>query len=92
MAWLKEMGKNRYEAIIEAIFASKHRSGARKVAFERQDFEKFAKKLGVDLPKNVGDVLYSFRHRTALPESITSKAPKGKQWIIRGVGAARYRF
>jgi len=51
-----------------------------------------AKALNIKLPKNLGDVLYSFRYRTQLPETITSKAPKGYEWIIRASGRGQYRF
>ena len=44
------------------------------------------------LPKNLGDVLYSFRYRVPLPDSILRKAPQGFEWIIRAAGRARYKF
>lgn len=83
---------NRYARIIEQIFLSRYRTGAEEVPFEREDIVRVAKKLGIKLPKNPGDVIYSFRYRTPLPESVRSKAPKGKEWIIRPAGASRYRF
>ena len=83
---------SRYVKIIEEIFLSRHKAGAVEVAFERDDIVRVAKKLGIRLPKNLGDILYSFRYRTPLPESVRLKAPKGKEWIIRPAGAARYRF
>ncbi len=48
--------------------------------------------MGIELPKNLGDVVYSFRYRTLLPQSIRDKAPEGMQWIIRLSGRARYCF
>lgn len=83
---------NRYVRIIEVIFHSRFKSGADEVAFKRDDIVQAAKKLGIKLPKNLGDVLYSFRFRTPLPESIRAKAPKGKQWIIKQAGKSHYRF
>jgi hypothetical protein len=59
---------------------------------ERNDIEKCAAELGIRLPKNIGDLIYSFRYRTPLPHSIQRHAPRGLIWIIRGVGAAKYRF
>lgn len=44
------------------------------------------------LPKNLGDVVYSFRYRTILPESVRAQAPEGQEWIIRPAGRSRYRF
>lgn len=71
------MAQNRYEQIIERIFLSKYQEGMRELEFLRQDIIDVAQELGIVLPKNVGDVIYSFRYRTALPDSIESKAPEG---------------
>ena len=84
--------KQIYSSIIEKIFQSKFKSGMTEVDFERQDIVRFGKKLRVDLPKNLGDLIYSFRYRAAFPESIQSRAPKGKVWVIRSLGQSRYRF
>jgi hypothetical protein len=83
---------NAYSRIIEEIFLARHSKGARDIAFEREDIVRAAKKLGVDLPKNLGDVLYSFRHRQSLPESVRAKAPAGSEWVIQSVGRSKYRF
>lgn len=81
-----------YAAILERIFASKYQSGMREVDFERQDIVRCATELGIKLPKNLGDLVYSFRYRAALPDRIRRRAAKGQTWIIRGIGAAKYRF
>jgi len=83
---------NRYSQLIEEIFFTHFKAGAAEVAFEREDLVRVAGKLGVRLPKNLGDVIYSFRYRTPLPESVRAKAPEGKEWIIRPAGPAKYRF
>ena len=83
---------NRYTRIIEAIFHAKHESGSRDVPFERDDIGTFASDLNIDLPKNLGDIIYSFRYRTELPDSILELAPPGETWIIRPAGRGRYRF
>lgn len=84
--------KNRYSQIIEAIFNKYYRKGAGEVSFERSDIVKAAEELGIELPKNLGDVLYSFRYRTELPDSIVEKAPEDNEWIIRLAGKAKYKF
>jgi hypothetical protein len=84
--------KNRYSAIIEKIFHSKFKAGARALDFEREEFVAVAKKLKIDLPKNLGDLVYSFRYRAMLPETIQSTAGKGETWIIRPAGRGKYRF
>lgn len=83
---------NRYSRIIERIFMSGYTRGAREVPFERVDIERVASELGIALPKNLGDVLYSFRYRTALPQSVLDRAPPGERWLIRSVGRGRYKF
>lgn len=83
---------NRYAKILEVIFQKHLKKGASEVEFERAEFSQAAEKLGISLPKNLGDVLYSFRYRTSLPKSITSKAPKGFEWIIRPAGKGRYKL
>lgn len=86
------MTENRYSAIIEAIFKAKYERGMREVDFEREDIVRYARKLKIKVPKNLGDLIYSFRYRVNLPKSIESKAPRGKTWLIRPRGRAKYRF
>lgn len=81
---------NRYTQLMESIFLARYREGANEITFERSDIIATAEQLGIQLPKNLGDVLYSFRYRNALPESMTEKAPPGSEWIIRPAGRARY--
>ena len=83
---------NRYAQIIERIFFSHYTKGSREITFTREEIVKASQDLGIDIPKNLGDLLYSFRYRSALPESIRKVAPKGKQWVISGAGRARYVF
>lgn len=84
--------KTRYAQLIEKIFLDRHTDGAKSIDFTRQDIIDNAAALGMSLPKNVGDVLYSFRFRNALPESIIATQPAGQQWVIQLAGRARYRF
>jgi hypothetical protein len=83
---------NRYSAIIERIFASKFTPGTKLVDFKRDELEIVARQLRIKLPKNLGDLVYSFRYRTDLPKSIKEKAGQGETWIIRPVGKGRYRL
>lgn len=52
---------------------------------------KAAHELGLAPPKNLGDLVYSFRYRVPLPASIRKKAGV-EMWIIRPAGKAKYRF
>lgn len=52
----------------------------------------FCQRLNIKVPKNLGDVLYTYRYRGSFPESVAKKAPEGKSWIIVPAGIGRYRF
>lgn len=84
--------KNRYEAIVAEVFRKHYRRGAQSIRFDREEFAEVAKSLRVALPKNLGDTIYSFKYRNPLPESIVSTAPEGWEWVISGVGRAKYEF
>lgn len=83
---------SRYASLIAAIFEAHHTADATSFEFSREEIETTARALEIPLPKNVGDVLYSFRFRVPLPESITSTAPSGKEWAIKLAGTGVYRF
>lgn len=83
---------NRYAAIVAALFKRHYKSGVGQFEFSRDEFVAIARSLGIELPKNLGDTIYSFRFRSALPEEVTSTAPKGKEWTILLAGRGRYRF
>jgi hypothetical protein len=83
---------NRYSQIIEAIFFKSYKKGIKEIPFTRDEIISAASSLQIQLPKNVGDLLYSFRYRAALPEKIINKAPEGFEWVIRSVGRALYKI
>lgn len=81
---------NRYQRIIEYIFQQRYHPGLREVPFDREELAAAAQALGIESPKNLGDLLYTFRYRSEMPESIRSTAPEGEEWTIRPAGRARY--
>lgn len=81
-----------YSQIIAYVFKQHFRRGLKEVLFDREEIVEAATKLGLARPKNVGDVVYSFRFRKAFPESIKKTAPVGLEWILRKAGSSRYRF
>ena len=83
---------NRYGQIIERIFLARYQEGAREIIFEREDLAVVAEEMQIKLPKNLGDVIYSFRYRASLPEAIQGRAAEGEAWIIRPAGRSRYSF
>ena len=48
--------------------------------------------LNLNPPKNLGDVLYSYRFRRPLPQEILDTEPSGLEWIIESVVKGKYRF
>ncbi|NJN67527.1 MAG: endonuclease [Chloroflexaceae bacterium] len=83
---------NRYQQLIEKLFFDGYTEGTTQVFFNRDDIAPAARSLNIALPKNLGDVVYSFRYRTDLPSTITTRAPEGKEWIILPKGRGRYCF
>lgn len=87
---------NRYRALIEHIFFQPgygdYAEGKTVLPFRRDDLERAAAELGIALPKNLGDVVYSIRYRTPMPASVLATQPEGMEWIVEGAGRALYRF
>jgi hypothetical protein len=88
----KKPGTDRYSAIIDQVFSEHFVPGCKEFEFTREEFESTAEQLAIKLPKNLGDVLYSFRYRKNLPDSIRKTADEGVEWVIEGAGRSRYRF
>lgn len=86
------MSANRYTQILERIFFTHYKKGAVTVAFRREEIEDAASALDIKLPKNLGDLVYSFRFRAEMPESIRATAREGKSWVIKLAGKAAYVF
>jgi len=87
-----KMGNNRYSQLIEKIFFDHYKKGLKNVNFFREDIEKAAKQLKITLPKNLGDVIYSFRFRTDLPEKIRLLTSNEEEWQIKLAGKGAYCF
>lgn len=83
---------NRYKQLISHIFFAHYKKGMTEFAFERDEIIDAASNLKIKLPDNIGDAIYSFRFRSALPEDIIKTAPRDKCWIIRLAGRGRYQF
>jgi len=87
-----EKTPNRYSQLLEAIFFKHYLPGLNEITFDRAEINQIADDLGIKPPKNLGDVLYSFRYRTPLPQSIQEVAPENHEWIIRPAGRSKYIF
>jgi hypothetical protein len=81
-----------YKQIIEAVFHRHWKKGKTEFSFERPELLDVCEGLNIPRPKNLGDVIYTFRYRQNLPKSILDTQPKDRAWLILGDGDARYRF
>lgn len=83
---------SRYGTLIEKIFFDRYSDGVTEIEFARTAIEDAAEILDIQLPKNLGDVLYSFRFRAALPKRIVQTQAEGMEWVIELAGRAVYKF
>jgi hypothetical protein len=83
---------SRYSQLMQAIFFDHYTDGDISVPFRRDEIVSKAQELSIDLPLNLGDVVYSFRYRTPLPETILATEPEGMSWVIIPAGRSLYRF
>lgn len=81
-----------YDKIIEYVFLKKHRKGTSRIAFTRKELSDACTKLRIAAPKNLGDIVYSYRYRKDLPVAVLRLQPSGKEWLIRPAGDAKYEF
>ena len=81
-----------YGDLILRIFNNHYKKGVDAFAFGREEIETAAADLKSRLPKNLGDVIYSFRYRKLFPKEIVDTEIDGKQWIILPAGRSKYRF
>ncbi|WP_019498667.1 hypothetical protein [Pseudanabaena sp. PCC 6802] len=90
----KRLGEkqSRYKSLVSKVFLDRYREGLTEVPFMRSDLESAAQDLGIELPKNIGDALYSIRYRTQMPDEVLATQPEGREWIIEGKGKASYAF
>ncbi len=84
--------QNRYRQLIDKIFFDRFAEGMTEIGFERNDIRQAAATLGVPLPDNLGDVIYSFRFRTPLSDRMLATQPDGMAWRIELAGKSKYRF
>lgn len=82
----------KYDDIISGIFFDRYEAGATSVRFERDDLAAKAHQLKIAVPKNLGDIIYSYKYRKSLPQEIIKTAPEGFYWHIKNVGIAQHEF
>jgi hypothetical protein len=88
----KGSSAKQYATIISEIFRKHYRGSGKEFTFERDEIASTGKMHGVGVPRNLGDVIYTYRHRRPLPNDILETQPEGMHWLILGAGDAIYRF
>ena len=83
---------SKYDKIIKDVFFTYYKQGCREFDFVREDLEKSSERLNIKLPKNIGDIIYSYRFRKSFPKEILETCTNGEEWVIEGIGDAKYRF
>lgn len=81
-----------YSAIMSRLFFGGYKPGVTEIPFSRDEITAAAEELKVPSPKNLGDVMYSYRYRKSLPRDVVATQPDGYEWIIEGAGDAKYIF
>ena len=59
-----------YSAIMARLFFRGYKPGVKKIPFAREEILAVADELNMPPPKNLGDVMYSYRYRKALPQDV----------------------
>lgn len=88
----RDISQNRYIDIIKWVFRQNFQDGSNEVSFPRTQLAEAARDLGIEVPKNLGDVVYSIRYRTDMPEEIDNLAPPGMTWALFPAGRSFYAF
>jgi len=83
---------SKYDQIIEKVFFDNYNAGSKRVAFHRDELADASEVLGFSRIKNLGDIPYSYRFRKELPDKIRETIKSPKEWIITGIGIAKYEF
>lgn len=84
--------ENRYKQLVAWVFSKHYEQGDTKVPWVRAELIEAATALDVELPKNLGDVLYAIRYRTTFPQIMLDAAPEGTEWVVRSTGRSKYTF
>ena len=83
---------NKYDRVIERVFLNNYKPGDIRVAFNREELVDACNELNFERIKNIGDITYTYRFRSELPQSLTDKLNDGSDWIIIGTGVGNYEF
>ncbi len=81
------MSRQIYDQAIAAVFERHYEEGAHYFEFEKDEFDEVLADLGLQV-RNIPDIVYTYRSRRPLPQSVRDKG----NWAIMGAGRGRYAF
>lgn len=84
--------ENRYKLLVAWVFEKHYVPGDTHIEWTRDELEEGAAALDIELPKNLGDVVYAIRYRTSFPDVMVEAASEGMEWVIRSIGRSKYAF
>lgn len=84
--------EQKYQSILIEIFKRHFTKGILSFNFEREEIVRVSVDLGFDPPKNLGDLMDTYRFRRPLPQEIAANAPSGKEWVILLASVGVYKF
>jgi len=83
---------SKYDQIIEKVFFDNYSENLNIIPFNREELAQACQNLEISRIKNLGDIVYSYRFRKELPDTIIKTAPQDYEWIIVGTGVGIYEF
>ena len=86
------MLSNVYDRIIIELFQRHWKPGITEFEFSRDEFEEIIDQLGVERPRNLGDIIYTFRYRRPFPSTILNTQSGNLQWSLHLSGHGHYRM
>ena len=86
------MLSNIYDRIIIELFQRHWKPDITEFEFSRDEFEEIIDQLGIERPRNLGDIIYTFRYRKPFPSAILETQSGNLQWSLHLSGHGRYRM
>ncbi len=81
-----------YDRIIVELFQRHWKPDITEFEFSRGELEEIIDHLGIERPRNLGDIIYTFRYRRPFPSAILDTQSDNLQWSLRLSGHGQYRM
>lgn len=81
------MRETEYDKVIVKLFEKVYREDQDRIEFTKDQLIDICSEIDIPI-KNIPDILYTYRSRSDLPESITRTG----NWILQGLGKGKYAF